>query len=187
MSLAFKEIKTINETTNNNKGSGWFLSTKIGRHVLSVTVGKIRIWVQAAGIKSYNLCLFFSWSKSVRENSLIRWGSCHHGRGIEFRCVQGFLHPSTPALGPTRPPMKWIPNFFPDGLSGPGRVLDHPLPSSAEVKERVELYFYSPSGPSWPALEWTLPCHDGTASRLNADGAGTVQSGKAGASTLNEH
>ena len=28
---------------------------------------------------------------------------------------------------------------------------------SAEVKERVELYLYSPSGPSWPVLGWTLP------------------------------
>jgi hypothetical protein len=27
-----------------------------------------------------------------------------------------------------------------------------PTPSSAEVKERVELYPYSPSGPSWPLL-----------------------------------
>jgi len=25
----------------------------------------------------------------------------------------------------------------------------HPTPSSAKVKERVELYLYSPSGPSW--------------------------------------
>jgi len=29
--------------------------------------------------------------------------------------------------------------------------------SSAEVKERVELYLYSPSGPSWAVLGWTLP------------------------------
>jgi hypothetical protein len=29
--------------------------------------------------------------------------------------------------------------------------------SSVEVKERVELYLYSPSGPSWPVLGWTLP------------------------------
>jgi hypothetical protein len=27
-----------------------------------------------------------------------------------------------------------------------------PTPSSFEVKERVELYIYSSSGPSWPAL-----------------------------------
>ena len=31
-----------------------------------------------------------------------------------------------------------------------GRGVDHPPPSSAEVKERVELYLYSSSGPSWP-------------------------------------
>ena len=30
-------------------------------------------------------------------------------------------------------------------------------PPSAEVKERVELYIYSPSGPSWPVVGWNLP------------------------------
>jgi hypothetical protein len=37
-----------------------------------------------------------------------------------------------------------------------------PTPSSAEVKERVELYLYSPSGSSWQVIGWTLPlvlCH----------------------------
>jgi len=29
--------------------------------------------------------------------------------------------------------------------------------SSVEVKERVELYLCSPSGPSWPIPVWTLP------------------------------
>ena len=32
-----------------------------------------------------------------------------------------------------------------------------PTPSSAEVKERVQIYLYSPSGPSWPVLGWILP------------------------------
>jgi hypothetical protein len=31
-----------------------------------------------------------------------------------------------------------------------------PTPSSAEVKEIVELYLYSPSGPSWSLLGWKL-------------------------------
>ena len=35
-----------------------------------------------------------------------------------------------------------------------------PIPSSAEVKEGVELHFHSPSGPSWPVLGWTLPYMD---------------------------
>ena len=39
----------------------------------------------------------------------------------------------------------------------PGCGFDHPPPSSAEVNKRVELYLYSPSGPSWPVRGWTLP------------------------------
>jgi hypothetical protein len=34
----------------------------------------------------------------------------------------------------------------------PGRGVDHPPPSSAEVKEMVELYLYAPSGLSWSLL-----------------------------------
>ena len=39
----------------------------------------------------------------------------------------------------------------------PGLGVDHPPPSSAEVKERVKLYLYSPSGASWPVPGRTLP------------------------------
>jgi hypothetical protein len=38
------------------------------------------------------------------------------------------------------------------GVKRPGRGVDHSPPSSDRVKERVELYLYSPSGPSWPVL-----------------------------------
>ena len=40
------------------------------------------------------------------------------------------------------------------GVKRPGRDVDHPPPSSAEVKESVELYLYSISGPSWPVIAW---------------------------------
>jgi len=39
------------------------------------------------------------------------------------------------------------------GVKRSGRGVDHAPPSSAEVKERVELYLYSPYGPSWSVLE----------------------------------
>ena len=34
------------------------------------------------------------------------------------------------------------------GVRRPERGVDHPTPSSTEVKEKVELYMYSPSGTS---------------------------------------
>jgi len=38
------------------------------------------------------------------------------------------------------------------GIKRPGRCVDHPPSSNAEVKERVDPYFHSPSGPSWSVL-----------------------------------
>jgi len=35
------------------------------------------------------------------------------------------------------------------GAKRPGSGVDYPLPSTTEVKVRVELYLYSSSGPSW--------------------------------------
>ena len=48
------------------------------------------------------------------------------------------------------------------GIKRPRRGVDRPALSSAEVKERVELYFYSPSEPSWPILGWTYSFMDRT-------------------------
>ena len=43
------------------------------------------------------------------------------------------------------------------GLSGPGRDVNRLPPSSADVKERVELYLYSPSEFSWSVAGGTSP------------------------------
>jgi hypothetical protein len=50
-------------------------------------------------------------------------------------------------------------NFFYQELTRPERGLNHRPASSAEdeVKEIVELYPNSSSGPSWPVAERTLP------------------------------
>jgi hypothetical protein len=39
-------------------------------------------------------------------------------------------------MGPTQPPVRWVPGFFP-GVKRPARGDDHPPPSSAEVKETI--------------------------------------------------
>jgi hypothetical protein len=55
-------------------------------------------------------------------------------------------------LGPTQPPVKWVPV-----IKRPVRGVHYPPTSSAEVIQRVELYLYSPSGPSCPVIGHTLP------------------------------
>jgi hypothetical protein len=51
---------------------------------------------------------------------------------------------STSALGPTQPPIQWLPAVLSLGIKRPGREADHSPPSNAEVKECVELYLHSP-------------------------------------------
>jgi hypothetical protein len=44
--------------------------------------------------------------------------------------------------------MQWVPGALSLGVKWPGREADHSPPSSAEVKECVELYIHSSNTPS---------------------------------------
>ena len=48
--------------------------------------------------------------------------------------------------GSTRPRVQWMLGLFP-AAKRPGYCVDHPTPSSTEVKERVQLYIYISSFP----------------------------------------
>jgi hypothetical protein len=55
-----------------------------------------------------------------------------------------FTTASRTALVPTQPPIQGVSGALSLGVKRPGREADHSLPSSAEVKEYVELYLHSP-------------------------------------------
>jgi hypothetical protein len=76
-------------------------------------------------------------------------------RGSNTGRDRDFLHPSRPAMGPTQLSVKWVLGVFHGGNTA-GEWLWSPTPSSTEVKERVELYVYSPAMPSWNVMEWNL-------------------------------
>jgi hypothetical protein len=60
-----------------------------------------------------------------------------------------FITASRTALGLTQPPIQWVPGALSLGVRRPGHEANHSPPSSAEVKEWVELYLHYPNTPSW--------------------------------------
>jgi hypothetical protein len=64
------------------------------------------------------------------------------GPGIESRWGRDFSHTSTPALGPTQLPVKWVP-----GIKRSWHGADHPPSSSAEVENEWRYTSSPPLGP----------------------------------------
>jgi hypothetical protein len=63
---------------------------------------------------------------------------------FDFRKELSLLLFATVDLLPTQPPIQWVPGALSPRAKRPGREADHSLPSSAEVKECVELYPHFP-------------------------------------------
>jgi hypothetical protein len=53
------------------------------------------------------------------------------------------------SLEPAQPPIQWVLGAVSLGVKWSGCEADHSPPSSAEVKEKVELYLHYPNTPSW--------------------------------------
>jgi len=78
------------------------------------------------------------------------------GTGVESHWGAKFLMPVQTVPGAHPVPYTVGTGSFQE-VNRPGRSVNHPPPCSVEVKERVELYLYSPSGHSWPVLGRNLP------------------------------
>jgi hypothetical protein len=59
-----------------------------------------------------------------------------------------FITASRPVLGPTQPPIQWVPGALTLAVKRVGCEADHSLPSSAEVKYEWS-YKSTPPTPSW--------------------------------------
>jgi len=73
-------------------------------------------------------------------------------RGSNSGGGRDFPNPSKTAPEPTKPTVQRVPGLFYAGVERPGRGLDNPNPSSTEVRERVELCLYCPTGASRPVV-----------------------------------
>jgi hypothetical protein len=85
--------------------------------------------------------------ETIRAHQLSRMGWTIGVLGFDSQRELGiflFTTASRPALGPTQPPIQWVPGALFLGVKRPGREADHSPPYSAEIKERVELYLNSP-------------------------------------------
>ena len=126
------------------------------QHFLLPTFQKTGRFLDTVGTV-YHLVIYMQSNKIRGRDSAVgiatRYGL--DGPGIESRWGARFSAPVQ--TGPGAHPASYTmgTGSFP-GVKRPGRDVDHPPPSSAEVEGRAELYIYSPSGPSWPVLGRTL-------------------------------
>jgi hypothetical protein len=81
-----------------------------------------------------------SLNSNVDRNSSVSTATRYglDGPGIESQRGRDFPHPSRPALGPTLPPIQWVPGLFP-AVKATGAWRNHSPQSSSEVEETVEL------------------------------------------------
>jgi hypothetical protein len=109
-------------------------------HVTVLKLGRSWISWRFRVMCSYQGFGGVGWDTEVGIATRYRLGS----PGIEYRLGRDCLHPSRPALGVPSAPCTMDTGSLSRGWSGRGVALNtHPL-SSAEVKERVELYVCSP-------------------------------------------
>jgi hypothetical protein len=78
---------------------------------------------------------------------------CYSYFSLSFICLPNFLFAmptaSRPVLGPTHPPIQWVPGALSLGVTRLGCEADHSPPSSAEVKE----WSYT-STPQYAFMAW---------------------------------
>ena len=117
--------------------------------VLAYALGKTKFVVVVIIIITTTIIIIIIF-KYAGQDSSVGIATCYRldGLGIKSQWGRDFLYP----FRPVRPASSTLGtgSFLVVKCLGCGD--DQPPQPSAEVKERVELYLYSPSGPLWPVL-----------------------------------
>jgi hypothetical protein len=90
----------------------------------------------------------FSSFVAVRDDDLELRFPLQGTRGFPWTGIFLFTTASRTVLGPTQPPLQWIPGALSLEVKLQRREADHSPLSGAEVKEWVALYLHSPNTPS---------------------------------------
>jgi hypothetical protein len=109
--------------------------------------------------------LFERYSRDSSVGILLGCGLDDRGYRVRFPAGMGiflFTTASGTSLGPTQPPIQWVPGAFTLGLKRPEREADHSPPSNAEVKECLEQYLHSHNTPSWRGAQFKKKHRDFT-------------------------
>jgi hypothetical protein len=105
----------------------------------------IKIWINWDSCEPGYLSRYSDWLQATRSGDWITV----LGR-ISATVQTGYgAHPTSYTVG-----TESIPE-----VKRPGLGVYHPLPSSVEVEETVELYLYCTSETTWPVIGWNLPLH----------------------------
>jgi len=102
---------------------------------------------------------FYYIHSTVGRDSSISMATCYRldGPGIKPPWGREFLHLSRLALGPTQPPIQWVPGLT-RRESGQGVELTTQPKIALSLKKQQMRYLYSTSGPGWPVLGLTFTC-----------------------------
>jgi hypothetical protein len=142
---------------------------EISKKILKEWANKTQVYVilnrmvHVVGTTSHNVKMYFHNHRKQFLTVMVRFVGRYSSAGVATcygldESLLGARFSASVLTGPGAHPASYTMgtgSFL--GVKRPGWGVDHPPPSCAEFKERVELYLYSTSGPSWLVLRWTLP------------------------------
>jgi len=125
------------------------------------------MWVYAYMCMHTNMCKYMYKCTYIHiyvctwggQDDVVSIATCYRLEGLGIETWWGARFSTPVQTGPGAHPASYTMDTgsLSRGVKRPGRGVQHPPPSSAKIKERVELYLYPFSGPLWPPLGWTLP------------------------------